>query len=386
MKFLYKLLFWVGIAAVAINLGLYIDTAKPVAMAIFATLFLLAIRESAKTKRPELFKRWFLLIILSFIISALATFDHSIVQAMEVAMPLVICFSSYYLFESDEDDLQRWFIPFGLIIGFCAIRAVVLPVGGLQMVDFGEGESGYIADVAKNQSCPFFAIVAVVAFSLAIRNRVKMMIKLYLLAIAIICIIPSVFLLNRTAMVSFFLASIIIVYDRYKVRGVVYFMVIGVLFLAVSGSSLLNTLSDSFFRGRDATDIDDLSSGRVTLINTALDFISNNLLIGGTGMTYGELPPNVHVFLLFKWVRFGLLLSLPFVILYISIIKQLIKAFKMRDYLCLGVLLISIIESFGEYSPPFGPGTTYVFAYIILGQFIKKYNNNNHVKKSNVIG
>ena len=372
MNNLYKILFWLGIAATSANLGLYIETPKYLAMAVYAVLFGIAMLKSWKKRKPLIFICWLLLVALGFFV-CISSYDNSPAHAIELAMPLMICYSAAYLFDTNESDFEKWFLPVSAFICYCAIMSVVKSVGVLMMAD------NLLEETSKNQICPFFTIIAIVSFALSMKNGINIVNRLYFIFVSIICNLPSLYLLNRTSLLGFALVAFLIVYSKAKVKGLIILSLLLFVIIFVAGSSLTDVLYESVVGERDTSDIDSLSSNRSSLISIAVDFIFENPLIGGMGVPASNLPSNVHVYVLYNIVRYGLIGSLPFLILYCTIIQVFLKAYKKKHILCTGVLMLALLESLAEYASPFGPGTTYVFCYTIVGIFIREYYHLNTV-------
>lgn len=363
---LYNWLFWGGIAATAGYLGLYNSALKSVAIACFSLLFVLALSKSSKSFKPKIYRMWLILIILGMGV-CLLRYGNNVSYAFDMAIPLMICYSSTYLLDSSEEELIKWFVPFSAFFCFCAFMSIIRGVGSFSMADY------YIEGVAKNQICPFFSIISTIAVGLALRNKLKLITKLYLFLVAAICIIPAIYLLNRTSLIGFGISCAFLVYTKGKLKGLFIFVALVVMVLLISGTSITDMLYQSIVGNRDASDLDDLTSGRFDRNDVAIEYISRHLAFGEIGQT--ELSVNPHMFILYPLTRFGLIGGIPFLILYGTIIWLFIKAYSRKELLCAGVLFMALFESLAEYAPPFGPGTTFVVCYMIVGMFIKKYYN-----------
>ena len=228
--YIYKILFWIGICATTINLGLYNDLAKEIAVIVFIFLFFVALLRSRLRNIPSIFGLWAFALLLG-IISCLFR-SGNIEYMYNIIIPILICFTSTYLFSFNGKDLYRFFIPFTVLYCYCAYQCVVRGVGVFSMA------SDYIDSVAKNQICPYFAIVSIVTLGLALYDS-KLISKLYFLFVTIIGIIPSLYLLNRTSLIAFALASIGIIFTKFRFKGLLlYTLLLFLLFLIFGGDSL----------------------------------------------------------------------------------------------------------------------------------------------------
>lgn len=370
----YKSFFWLGVAATAANLGLYIDAARYVAIVLFGSLFIMALFKKKNEKRFGIFLFWFIQILIGAFVSFLRY--ENINYAIQIAMPLMICYSSTYLFDNTDEDLIKWFTPFSVFFSFCAFMSIWMSNGSFDIVEY------YLEDVAKNQICPFFAIISILAVGFLLHYKTSLTTKVLLFIVALINILPSIVLVNRTSLIGFGFVCVFLVYIKGKIKGLLSLAIIVGLVMLLFGSSVTDVLYESIVGNRDATDMNSLTSGRTHMNEIAIGFIGDHFLFGEMGGFSDKLGFNPHVFVLYNLVRFGFLGGLPFFVLYGSIIWILIKAFRKRDLLCAGVLLIAVFESLAEYSSPFGPGTTFVLCYIIVGKSIKNGLIKNQIKWS----
>ncbi len=139
-----------------------------------------------------------------------------------------------------------------------------------------------------------------------------------------------------------------------------------VIMIALFIPTVRDYIYDSFTMGHE----DDLLSGRTERNEVALDFFLDNLFLGNV-QRHVELAW-VHNYPLLKLSSYGILLSLPILLLYLyQLIFTLKKSlYLQRDLLgSLGyiALLIPFICSMNEPTLPYGPGTGTVFNFILLG-------------------
>lgn len=371
-NFFIKLLFWGGVSVVAVNLGLYIDSIKDIAVLIFGALFILAIFKTKKKTIPRVVIIWFVLLLLCYLICFIDPPQRGYDTAKELAIPFLVCFSSMVLFDSDLEDFTNWFIPFSVLAGYCAVMSVIRANGSMVILDY---YSDMAVGVEKNQTAPFFCLISITALMLSFQTNKKLIIKLYLVAVSVLCILPSIYLSARTPLFATLIASAFIVFEKFKFKGLMV-MFFGVLALLLISNSISDLLYNSIVGNRDASDLNSLSSGRMDRLDEWKDFFSQYPLFGQM-----ESPIRIsrtHVFLLWKFVQYGIIGSLPFVLIYVLLIKQFAKSIKLNDLICAGVLFIALFDSLGEFSAPFGPGTTYVFCYVVLGRF---FRNNYLIKE-----
>ena len=125
--------------------------------------------------------------------------------------------------------------------------------------------------------------------------------------------------------------------------------------------------------------ITDLSAGRTDVYKFALEFAIQHPILGeleGFRFIYG----NPHNYILNKWVNYGILGSLPLVLFYLYLwffaFKEIKSHVKNTNFtLPLWVLLFSLVVSLFEYTYPYGPGTSQLMVWFLLGQYFRNKNN-----------
>ena len=84
-----------------------------------------------------------------------------------------------------------------------------------------------------------------------------------------------------------------------------------------------------------------------------------------------------HNYILNKWVRYGIIGSLPMIILYISLFafdaRLLLSRIRTSKSVLTGwLLLFGLIISTFEYTYPYGPGVSQIVVWFMIGQVIRK--------------
>ena len=231
----------------------------------------------------------------------------------------------------------------------------------------------YIVDY-KNQVAPLFAILSLLAVSHVIYTRKcrLLMILSMLLLIAVIAILRA-----RAALVALLFCIMLYIFRSQRISIWVKFLV--ALFVVVFTVVNIGLISEIFMAGKQSTDIDTISSGRVSRVSDGLDFLSsdNNLLVGSL---WGERYEGgvVHLFLMNLWIEYGGILSLPIVLLYFIFWGKIVKQCLMSEENAGGVygitpylVLLLLIISLNEYSYPFSPISSLFVAYLLFGAFLR---------------
>ena len=352
--------------------GMNLPIAKYISMALFGSLFVLALVRRGKSKaRPKLFENWLIWFLLACAANILLAFDK--IEAIEsllnldIAFPLIVSFSSYYLFDVKRDKLSLMMLPFCLFAAYCAIMSVYSGIGGLMVSEF------YDDAIAKNQVGAAFTSIAIICAVFMLEEK-NFIMKAAYVVMSIANLYPAVFFTCRTALLSYMVVVAFLLFRDYQWKGL-FVLPLFILFLVVVGGSNLNDiLYESIVGNRDAHDIDDMSSGRITQATISFEYFLSHPFLGfyGSGDGYNKMPPNAHIYLLYRLTKWGIIGAIPFIALYISVFKVFLSSVRAKDLLIAGLFLLAFIESFSEYAPPFGPGSCFIVSFILLGYYLRE--------------
>lgn len=380
IKKIYLILFAIAMVATIYYNGMNVPIAKYISMAIFAFLFLMAVIKSGrKADKPKIFRSWLGWFVLACIVNLLMSmnnrFSLEFIINLDIAMPLMVAFSAYYLFDIKREKLPYFMLPICAISAYLAVTSVLSGMGGF-IVD-----ENYEVEVAKNQVGAAFASIAIICLVMLMELK-PLLLRIGYGLFSFLCLYPAVFFSCRTALLSYLVVAAIMLFRNYKFNGLL------ILGLLLGSYALLNTdlineiLYDSVFKNRDTADLNDVTSGRILQAKQSMDYFLNHPLLGfyGSGDSYNQMPPNAHIFLLYRITKWGIIGAIPFIALYFSLFKMMIRSFRAKDLLLAGTLLLAFVESLSEYSPPFGPGSCFIVMFILLGYFLRsdglenKYN------------
>jgi len=132
----------------------------------------------------------------------------------------------------------------------------------------------------------------------------------------------------------------------------------------------------------DLHDLNSLSADRINTYKLAVEYIRMYPAFGE--LTAGEsLYGIAHNYILNKWVKYGLIGSLPFVLFYIYLVLVIMKNAFFEGVNLEGkktahwLLIYGFIISVFEYTFPFGPGTSQVMTWFMLGNYLSNRNKEN---------
>lgn len=349
----------------------YYGILRNITIGLVIVLFLVSVRPTQirQTLASEKFLSFWLFcalfagvgLLVSYAVGAKLSFG----SFRDVVIVLGIVVIGYNI-RIDGNILER-FIVLYILLGTLSALSYVLVFG------FGIHEQ-YLVDY-KNQLAPLFSVLALLAVSHTINSsRYKILMSLCaLLLIVVIGILRA-----RTVLIAASSCVMLYLFLSQKISTKVKLLVTG--FVIAFIVSNMDLILEIFISGKQGTDLNSISSGRVSRISDGLEFLSkdNNLL---TGSLWGEQYDKgiVHVFLLNLWIEYGIILSFPIALFYFVFLGRVIsQSFKRgdgfggRDRVMPIIILLLFIVSFNEYSYPFSPVSSVFLSYLLYGVDLRK--------------
>ena len=183
--------------------------------------------------------------------------------------------------------------------------------------------------------------------------------------IAVILIIIMIMLRSRATLVSaaIMLGYYILTSNNKKLKwGLIILLVLGCGYIAINSNASEIILQGILMGGRDASDVDSLSSGRILMFSIALQLIPQHPWVG-CGKYYVDcLPLNI----LTEFGIIGLTILLGFLtLLFITLRKEqnLSKIHQGAYVMYLSFLANALFEA----QPPFGPGMKCFALWMLVG-------------------
>ncbi len=333
---------------------------------------------------PNIFVWWLLMIVIASVISLLSPYyaiNKAFLDVKELSVPFVICFSSYYLYRLNALNLRKSLKPI-LFIGLICATTIIFTTGGLEIVTI------YRTGVSKNQTAPFFAYIGLIAFIYFIFDNPSKNIRWFLIAVFIICIGFAIINRARTTLLTSLGIITILLFIKYRFHSVLIIPTIAFFSILLFGNVIDVIIQDSIIGHQDINDLNSITSGRTERNAIAMDFINHHPLFGAfeEGHDCYDIWKDSHKvphnFILWKLVKYGFVLSFPYVFMYFLIAFKILNILRdnlRNNLVVMAGFFISYITSLSEYSAPFGPGTSFILFYILLGRAIY-FNNQRHHK------
>ncbi|MCK9462252.1 MAG: hypothetical protein M0R80_21710 [Proteobacteria bacterium] len=241
----------------------------------------------------------------------------------------------------------------------------------------------------KNQLGPTIAVAAVLSVFMMferITSSKLLSISIHLALIgAAVAALASI--RNRAGLLAFFVVSLLylvlsVFRGRYQGRLALLYVVSG----GILASSIalgytyepVEFVKESIIVGRVSGDLDYFSSGRLEVAVTAVDSIARNIAFGSHEYRSKErgLP---HAYAINELAKWGLLGGLPLILLYLYLwvycgnrVLRITKITHSYARAALWLLLMGLITSSLEYAHPYGPGTSFVVVWYLVGLYDKE--------------
>jgi len=368
------------------------------AMASQACIFILFIKALFKIsvrrfKLPKPIYIWVTMTLISLLLYVLYPYDSMIILSdiRQIFLPLAITFCSYVLFNITHEDFERVLIFLCIFTAICAIYAIISSGGFTIMTLYREG-------VVKNQTAPYFVQFSIIAFLIALKNKSRAL-TILMFFVALMLLAYPVVLRARTATLGALVIVLFAFIKKYRVHIIYILPILCVIAISYFGDEIKQLFESSIIGNANISDIDGISSGRLSRNEESFSDWMDYFFFGSLS-TFNHISSNItknaylipHFYLLWTLVKYGLIGSVPFFVIYFYNLVTAIKIsrtnYETNQYMLLCMLLAYIV-SLAEYSAPFGPGSSFIITYILYGKSIKYCDSTNHscksIKKRNIL-
>lgn len=250
----------------------------------------------------------------------------------------------------------------------------------IQYFGFGYDMSSSIYAYQSKNSFAQIVFTAIILLMIKFKpqRKIHTIIKWGLIAFEILLM---GYLRSRATLVSFLVAVVILVLSRNtrkSLKALVTIACIALIFLMLTNESINEVIfNDILFAGRDSSNLDELTSGRVTILQNFPELISGNWLFG-IGSRYFE------CFYLSAILQFGLiggiiLIIISFVPAYYGV---LLSRTSENWYILMVIAVGYLVDGIFEGLTPFGAGIKCYFMWFLFGLLISRSNHRNTKNKS----
>ena len=221
--------------------------------------------------------------------------------------------------------------------------------------------------------------VSLIISSLYVENKYM---RILMLALYLFILVLCISIRARAAFLVIFLLTFFSIYKQTKIRkitmGSMSWIVFGGLFIVgvlLVFPQIFNSISDyivdSFTRNHEG----DISAGREQGWRIGVSVFSKNPLLGNIIVDRQYDFLSIHNYILRMLSEFGIIGSLPFMILYFRLlfltIRKSIKSSLNIDNIGFFTTIVLFIISLEEPTFPFSPGTGVIMSFILLGNTLR---------------
>lgn len=324
----------------------------------------------------SLIKFFILTFVYSIVLSIIA--KEVIFANLLVPLGFFICsfnsvFSIQYL-----RKLVRWYV---LIVTILSVSSVFYYAQGFTI-------SAVYNIPAKNQIGPMIAIAVMISF-FSLVNKTFLIYKkkdYFLYVVTFILNFSSLLTIrNRSSILGIVVCIFMYIFLNIKLemtlrKWFLYFITV-TLFVLLFFSGVLNPIIEFMWNSvtlnYDVSSVESISAGRYGTYLDSLQFALNNPIAGAiiNRVTFFGTP---HNYLLYNMAYYGIFLSFPLIMLYCYLwyfsISQIFKSkkYSYNDFTFVPWLLFfALIVSQFEYTYPYGPGTSQLMMWFLLGQYLR---------------
>lgn len=235
----------------------------------------------------------------------------------------------------------------------------------------------------KNAIGPLIATASILSLGMALSasGRQKLLMMFIGFGLALLCIALVLTIRARAALLAMALVMALMLFQRYRGNYILLSLWVALALMVVlyffMPLSVKHYVSESLFSGFTNGDI---SSGRMFRNQQALQVIAENPLLGL--MVNDRTVYTAHNYPLCVLCEFGLLGAFPFLAIYLLLfftdVKRILKE-GVNNLMNVGaypVLALFVISMF-EFTYPFGPGTTTMMSFVLLGVSLQHLGSKN---------
>lgn len=286
------------------------------------------------------------------------------VDLTNMAISMMVAIVSYNIWRGYGNDYLLRVMSLAILL-CCSVLAVNIYLSDLRNENLIT--DGY-AFVRKNAIAPLLLCCATIALRhLSFQGKYKFLVY----GLVGWCLLVMILMRSRATLVAavFMLAYVLLMKSNFKQKIACMAIAMGaVLFLYFSTDFTEILYKGIILGGRDASDLDSLSSGRFTLVSICLTMIPDHPWIGN-GNIYLDCMPIAMV------LQYGALGAAIVFIFLIVIYSQLKKISKTTMGFTAYILFLSfIINSLFEAQPPFGSGMRCFLLWVMYGFGLAEYD------------
>ncbi|QOQ78641.1 hypothetical protein [Aerococcus urinaeequi] len=342
-------------------------------------LFSILIVFSLSTLQKVLQHKLFFLFSMVLIYSALLSFISQNNIILNLGIPVFVVLISLGI-KFDEEELKKILLLYVVGVTLMGLAVVFYYADGFSI-------TVTYAIPAKNQRGPMIGYAILISFMSVFKDRFHTVRFLNRNVSFILFSLNFLVLLtfrNRASILGIALCAFFILFSSVEYKQtinkwfLIFFMTSMFIILSLAGffDGLYSFMWDSITLNYDITDLESLSAGRTDTYIDALRYSLKNP-VAGEILAGPSVLGTPHNYILYNWVRYGIVMSLPMILYYLYLWFFSLKGIMMNQNNSLPVwlLLFSLIVSMFEYTYPYGPGVSQFFMWFLLGQYLLRHGH-----------
>lgn len=352
----------------------YYSTIRNIVYLIGFLVIILAVNQFFKIKFDK-FTQYFLFFFLFFqVLSFIGVlYGNSINNIGTLYLPISISFfiymASFVIYKKSNPSI------YNILIVIYAILMLLLTIDIFKTYFNGIFISAGYLYGQKNSKGPMidFAILFGIFLILNLKSKILKIVFSFSIAFEFLTLN---LMRSRNDLLALYLVIIVLILKSIKTNKRASFLTLLIIILAILlftifasnlVGSIFSPLVEVFIKHFHINNLNNLTSGRLHYYAQALNTFGKNPIIGTLGIQ-NYYVDDAFLTLIANYGLVGAILYIPFMffILYTIIINLMRNSIKdLRFYISL-VWLATLSISLFEGLPPFGPGTTYIVAWILL--------------------
>lgn len=264
-----------------------------------------------------------------------------------------------------------------IIVLICAfLLAIIVYDYSLRGVSLEERQYAFQAKNSMGQILLASCIIAITTYI----PKIKPIKILY--AISMIVIIVVMFIMkSRATILGFFfvVAFFSLKYNNRRIRMLSFVLVVLLVgYILVNENAYDSVVNNILLGNRNTRDLDDLSSGRLSLMIFYIQMIPDNLFFG-IGNKYLDCFPVVMVL---QYGLIGALLVFFFLYRCAVYVNRQPKDFHTVGLALFLMFWVFMVNSLFEAQPPFGPGVKCFLLWMLLGFSLAENHKSDYLKQA----
>jgi hypothetical protein len=304
-----------------------------------------------------------LLIFLFFLIFfSIGGFEINFNPARDLALALVVLMIglNMHISEKQFTSLVNIYI---LLYAISALSIVFTFSSGFEIQD------RYLP-IPKNQVAPAFGVASILSLYFGFMK--KGFCKLYYYIITLLLLSSILVIRCRSIIVAVFLTILIFTFFYISNRKYKIIFIASTIILI---STLGQFIYDAIFLNFDVSDIDSITTGRVSTYEQGINFILE-YPFGGMLEGHYSYGSTIHNYILYNIVNYGVFISFVLFVIYFKYIFTIINGIRNNSlkFYEVGplVMVVIMIASLFEYTYPYSPGSAIFFPFFLIGQYFNK--------------